>query len=272
MKIRLITSCDNPLLKRMRLVAARARRAPEDLVFAEGIRIVEEATVTGCTIVAALISERFGSTEREKAVLAAWAGRGIDTFQAGHSVVRSVSDVVTHQGVVALVRMPVQKLGEIKPCVHPLILCAWEVQDPGNLGVLIRSAAAAGASLVCTVAGTVSARNPKSVRSSAGALFRIPVVEGLTPEELLEYCRSRSISIYRTSARGEIPYSKADFQSPCAILLGNEGRGLPDAQWLSLPAVRIPMAPGIESMNVAAAGTVLLFEAYRQRTERVLTQ
>lgn len=272
MKIRLITSRDHPLLRKMRLVAARARRAPEDLVLAEGIRIVEEATVTGHAIVGALVSERFGTTEREKTLLAAWADRGVDLFQAGQSVVRSVSDVVAHQGAIALVRVPVRSLGEIELCANPLILCAWEVQDPGNLGMLIRSAAAAGASLVCTMAGTVSARNPKSIRSSAGALFRIPVVEGVSPEEFLEYCRRRSVRVYRTSVGNGIPYSEVSFCSPCAFLLGNEGRGLPAAQWVSLHAVRIPMASGVESMNVAAAGTVLLFEACRQRAERVTTR
>jgi TrmH family RNA methyltransferase len=266
MRIRLITSKHNPLLKRLRLAAARTRRAPPDLVIAEGMHAVEEATAAGCMIEVCLVSTRFGNAQSEKHILEEWSCRRIEIYQAPEPVVRSVSDVVTPQGVIALVRVPLRSLSEFKAFHKPLILCAWGVQDPGNLGTLIRTAAAAGAAMVCTLAGTVSPRNPKSIRSSAGAFFRIPVVEEATPEQFFMHCRTEAIVPYRTSPTHGIPYFEADFTHSCAVLLGNEGSGVPQGNGSSLPSLRIPMAPGVESLNVAAAGAVLMLEAHRQRT------
>jgi TrmH family RNA methyltransferase len=148
---------------------------------------------------------------------------------------------------------------------HPLILCAAGVQDPGNIGALVRSAAAAGADMVCTTSGTVSARNPKAVRASAGAIFRLPVVEHLPPPELRRYCEQRQIRMYRAEAEAAVDYRRVDLRESAALVLGNEARGAADPEWADAPAIRIPMAKGVESLNVAAAGAVLLFEAARQR-------
>lgn len=269
MKVRLITSRNNPLLKTMRHVSSQSRTAPADLVLAEGVRTVEEATRSGCSIEGVLFAAGFGCSEREKAILEACASRGADLYQAEGPAIRSVSEVVKPQGIVALVRLPVLTLAAVEPRTDSLILVASGVQDPGNLGTLIRTAAAAGATLVCTTPGTVSARNPKSVRSSAGAVFHMTVLERVTPSEFSEYCRGYDIHAYRTSAREGLPYFGASYRSSCAFLLGNEGSGIPEAAWASLPSLRIPMASGVESLNVAAAGAILLFEALRQREEGV---
>ena len=177
----------------------------------------------------------------------------------------SVSDVVTPQGIVALVCVPVRSLSEFDVCRDALILCAWGIQDPGNLGTLIRTAAAAGAAMVCTLTGTVSPRNPKAIRSSAGAFFRIPVVEDIVPEQFFAHCKAQAVTVFLTSADRGIDYSQANLKVRCAIIVGNEGGGVPRGDWSSLPSLRIPMAPGVESLNVAAAGAVLMFEAHRQR-------
>ncbi len=178
---------------------------------------------------------------------------------------RSVSGVVTPQGILALVRLPIRTLAGLELCANSLILVASGVQDPGNLGTLIRTAAAAGATLVCTTPGTVSARNPKSVRSSAGAVFHIAILEGVTPSEISDCCGRFGVHLYRTSAKEGLPYFEANFRGSCAFLLGNEGSGIPEAAWASHPSLRIPMSPAVESLNVAAAGAILLFEALRQR-------
>ncbi len=267
MKVRFIGSRDNPLLKTMRLVSSQSRKAPADLVIAEGIRTVAEAAKSGCSIDSVLFEAGFGGSDREKAVLETCIRRGVPLFQADGTAIRSVSDVVTPQGIVALVRLPVRTLSALAPRADALILVASGIQDPGNLGTLIRTAAAAGATLVCTTPGTVSARNPKTIRSSAGAVFHLTVVEGVTPSDFLNYCGKTSVHAYRTSAKEGIPYFQASFRSSCAILLGNEGSGIQDAAWTSLPPLRIPMTSGIESLNVAAAGAILLFEAHRQREE-----
>jgi TrmH family RNA methyltransferase len=266
MNVRFVTCRDNAILKTMRLVASQSRKAPADLVLAEGVRTVEEAARSGhCSIVTLLYASDFGRGGREKALLDTCLRRQVQLFQAGEQIMRKFSDVVTRQGVIALVRLPSRTMARLEPRPNSLTLLASGVQDPGNLGTLIRTALAAGASLVCTTPGTVSARNPKSIRSSAGAIFHISLVEGVTPPEFSDFCRRFGIQAYRTSAKEGLPYYEASFRSSCAFLVGNEGSGLAEMPWQSLPCLRIPMASGVESLNVATAGAILLFEALRQR-------
>jgi TrmH family RNA methyltransferase len=262
-----LTSKDNPLLKTIRLVTSGSHRAPKQLVAAEGIRVLEEVHKAGCEIEAVVFSGNFGSTAREKELLHAWQEKGIRAYQTSESLLASVSGVQTPQGAIALVHIPELSLDRALPRKDALILCACSIQDPGNLGTLIRTAAAAGANLVCTIQGTVSARNPKSLRSSAGAFFRLPLVEHVAASDFKDYCDSHAIRGYRADAREGIFHVKADLRSPCAILLGNEGGGMDCEEFAGFPAIRIPMAEGVESLNVAIAGAVILFEALRQRMD-----
>ncbi len=266
MPIRSLTSKSNRLIKKIRLVAQQARKAPVDLLLAEGIRALEEAVGAGLEIEAVLISDRYGSTDREQSLLESLLRASSNTCRVPDPVFSHLSGVQAPQGILALVRVQVLQLADMSLPDRPLVLCACGIQDPGNLGTLIRSAAAAGTALVCSLAGTVSARNPKAIRASAGALFRMPVVEQVSAQEFLEFCRRHSLPLLRSSARTGICYFNADLAQPCAILLGNEGSGLDESAWAGVPGVRIPMTPGVESLNVAAAGAILLFEARRQRS------
>jgi RNA methyltransferase, TrmH family len=267
MTVRLLTSKDNPLLKTIRLVAAQSRRAPADLVLAEGIRVVEEAVRTGHTIEAVLVSEQFGDGPREGAMLESIESGHVHVGRVAGSLFRTISDVVTPQGIVALVRLPRRALPDIEVPPNPLALVACGIQDPGNLGTLIRSAAAAGAAFVCTTRSTVSVRNPKCVRSTAGTLFRIPLVENVTPQAIVEHCSAWGIQLHRSAAGEGTDFTLADLRAPTGILLGNESQGLRAREWAAIPSLKIPMAAGVESLNVAAAGAILLFEARRQRME-----
>lgn len=266
MSIVRLTSKDSPLIKMIRLVASQARRAPSDLVLVEGLRSLEEAASAGCPIEAVLLSASFGADLREKQLLEAWASAGVRLYRAADSLISGLSDVRAPQGALALVRAPELRLKDVRLLYNPLILCACAVQDPGNLGTLIRAAAGAAAAMVCTTPGTVSARNPKAVRASAGTCFRIPVVERVPPREFLSYCREHEARVWRTDAHAGIACFEADLRSPAAILLGNEAQGISQPEWGTVPSIHIPMAPGVESLNVGTAGAILLFEAYRQRS------
>jgi len=118
----------------------------------------------------------------------------------------------------------------------------------------------------CALPISVSARNPKAIRSSAGSYFRLPIVEHADFPDFRGYCERHSIRLYRTDTQEGVIYTEADLKSPCAILLGNEGGGLAQEEFGDFPAIRIPIEEGIESLNVAAAGAVILFEARRQRS------
>ena len=260
-----LTSRDNPLLKTIRLVSSGSRRAPSQLVLAEGVRALEEATRSRYEIEAVVFSDDFGSSERERALLQAWRSKGVRLFRTGPKLFESVSGVQSPQGALALMRVPEKILSEIAPVPNALILCACEIQDPGNLGTLVRAAAAAGATMTCMTKGTVSARSPKSVRASAGLFFHLPVVEHVEIPELRDYCTRYSIRLYRTDTQQGCAYTETDLRSSCAIVLGNEAAGLSRSDLVEIPAIHIPMARGVESINVAMAGTVVLFEAFRQR-------
>ena len=261
-----ITSKDNALLKTIRLVVSESRRAPQQLVIAEGVRVLEEVQKTDCVVEAVLLSENFGKDSRELALLEAWQHNKIPLYQTSDILFKSLSPVQTPQGALALVRTSRFCLNAFHPKENTLILCASGVQDPGNLGTLVRTAAAADAGMVCTIKGTVSARNPKAIRSSAGSFFRIPLVEHLAATDFIRYCETHSIQIYRTDAGAGTPYTNLDLRKSCAIVLGNEGRGMRDSEFSQFPSLRIPIADAAESLNVAMAGAVIFFEAFRQRS------
>ena len=261
-----LTSKEHPLAKKVRLVAAQSRRAPQELVLAEGLRVLEEATSSGCEIEAVLATEDFGTREREKLLLSRWKSNGIPIARAAEPLLKSLSDVLTPQDALALVRVPILHLADLPSISNPLIFCACGLQDPGNLGTLLRTGVAAGASWGCSISGTVSARNPKVIRSSAGAFFRLPFVEHLQPSELLLYCKRRKIRMFQADPCAGARYTEIDFTQPTATLLGNEAKGMQGKEWSEVAKIRIPMAPGIESLNVATAGALLLFEAFRQRS------
>jgi RNA methyltransferase, TrmH family len=265
MTVSLLTSKYNPLLKTIRLITSGSRGAPEELAVAEGIRVLEEVTRLGCEMKAVVFAEHFGDDAREQKLLAAWLSKGIPAYKTGEKLFQSVSCVKAPQGAIALIQIPKFSLNHIVPSKNALILFACEIQDPGNLGTLIRTAAAAGASLACTSRGTVSARNPKAIRSSAGAFFRLPLVEHVEPNDFRDYCDLHSIQPYRTDTHEGILYTEADLRSPCAILVGNEGSGMTKEAFAEFPAIHIPMDEGVESLNVAIAGAILLFESFRQR-------
>jgi TrmH family RNA methyltransferase len=194
------------------------------------------------------------------------ARRGARIYHVPERLFSSISDVQTSQGILALADVPPVSLAGFVLPPNPLILCACGLQDPGNLGTLVRTAAAAGACLVCTMTGTVSARMPKTIRATAGAFFRIPVIEHLQPAAFFSFCRTRAIVPFLADVRGRQPYDLADYRRPCAILVGNEARGVDWPPGAEIQTVCIPMAPGAESLNVGTAGALVMYEAFRQRT------
>jgi len=260
-----LTSSHNPLLKTIRLAASGSRRAPRNLVVAEGIRVLEEVRKRRCGVEAVIITEEFGYSPREESLLQSWISQDVRVCRADARTFRSISDVETPQGALALVRIPEFSLEAHSLPHDALILFACGIQDPGNLGTLIRTAAAAGVSLVGTSKGTVMASNPKCIRASAGTYFHIPVIEHLELSVFEQYCSDHEVQIYRTDVRAGLPYTQMNLRARSAILLGNEGRGIARDTLMRVQTVHIPMAEGIESLNVATAGAILLFEAARQR-------
>lgn len=260
-----LTSRNNPLLKEIRRLYSGSHKEGSELVLAEGTRVLEEVIKSGCPVDAVIISEGFGSDPRERELYGIWLRNRTRIYRTTEKMFQSLSCVRTGQGALAVVRVPARPLPETS-IQSALILYASGIQDPGNLGTLIRTAFASGATFVCTSPGTCNARNPKVIRASAGTFFRCTPVENVSREAFIRYCLDRSITIYRSDPVNGIVHTEADLASSCAILLGNEGSGLTDDAFMRFPSIRIPMSHQVESLNVALAGAVLLFEAARQRS------
>ncbi|MCL5960860.1 MAG: RNA methyltransferase [Chloroflexi bacterium] len=187
----------------------------------------------------------------------------IDRFQATSKIIEVVSGTVTPQGIVAAVTYPVR--GTIDDYSKALLLVLDALQDPGNLGTILRSGEAAGATAVLLSEETVDPFNPKVVRAGMGAHFRLPILADLSWEEIREALDD--VTVVRAAEIGAPQaYFQVDWTAPSALIIGNEAHGLsPKARSLATDLISIPMVGGAESLNAAVAASVILFEALRQR-------
>ncbi len=184
------------------------------------------------------------------------------------SVLRSCVEVETPAGVAALAHPPQARLEEIwaSPAAGPaLVVAAAGLQDPGNLGTLARAAEAFGAQALVTLQGSVSCWRPKTIRAGAGALFRLPVLDGVEPGLWLDFCRRREAALLAAVPRRGRPPESLPWSGRICLLIGGEGAGLPRALERAATAVSLPMRPQAESLNAAVAGAVLLYLAWRGR-------
>jgi len=189
-----------------------------------------------------------------------------EAVQVPDRLFEQVAQTQNPQGIAGLVELPAHNLDAILRRRNLLLLVACGLQDPGNLGTLMRSAAAFGASALITLEETVSPFNPKAVRSSAGAIFRLPVLTGLAANELLPRLRAARVRIIAADRHSPSPLDQADLRGSLALMVGREASGLPPeiAREASL-LLSIPIRAGMDSVNVATAGSVFLYEAARQR-------
>jgi RNA methyltransferase, TrmH family len=288
-----IESRENRWLKRFRAaLSGDARRHNEDesegIAGVEGARLVETALRSGVEILAVLFSE---TGERHIPRLQQWIPAEARLLRSNDRLFAFASGTETPQGIAALVRPRAAAFDDLITGL-PLILVMAGVQDPGNVGTLVRTAEALGANGICVCAagdiGTANPFSPKALRSSAGAALRLPIIRGIAAPVLLAQLRIAGIQVYAAcpdeivdsaasgSARKPLAPWEIDWRQPVALLVGNEGAGLPgDLVRSAGGIVRIPHAAHpsaanqedspAESLNAAVAGSILLYEAARQR-------
>lgn len=278
----LITSRENRWLKEFRVALRGGVPTSSGAVGVEGVRLVEEALTSGCRVEAVLFSES-GEKHRERlAPLVGKAEMGFPVLRTTDRLFEGVADTEHPQGVAALV---VPKKAELEDVLAtpegvcaPLLVVLAGVQDPGNVGTILRTAAAFGATGVVTAAtgqsGTASPFAPKALRASAGAALHFPILTGMALGILLAQLKLNGIWTVASCVRGEEVGAMAPWEvewcEPVALLVGNEGAGLPEEVVHGADGrIHIPMATQVESLNAAAAATVVLYEAYRQRTKRL---
>jgi TrmH family RNA methyltransferase len=256
----MITSTQNDKIKLIRQLQADGKtRRQEEAFVVEGVRLLEEALASGWPARLLLHSGDLGI--RGQAVLDGFANRGILIEQAAPHVLQAASDTQTPQGLLAVLELRSLPL----PDKLDFVLIADGIHDPGNLGSMLRSAAAAGAQAVLLPAGGVDPYTPKVVRSAMGAHFHLPIAVQ-SWDDLSALLRRQALNVFLADAHGELAYTQADLRRPLALLVGGEAQGAgAQAHRLASQRISIPMAFGSESLNAAAAAAVLLFEVAHQR-------
>lgn len=182
------------------------------------------------------------------------------------SVFKSISDTVTPQGILCVVKQLRYDMEELLNANNPCVLILEDIQDPGNLGTIMRTGEGAGVTAVIMSKGTVDIYNPKTIRSTMGSIYRVPFLYTDDVKGLVGQLRDKGIGVYAAHLQDSTDYDKLSYKEGCAFLIGNEGNGLSDE--LSREAtqyIKIPMEGKVESLNAAVAASILMYEVYRQR-------
>ena len=262
-RLRRIEGRHNALVKDLRAAFAHAELTLDGYCAIEGMRIVEEAIRSGLKFKAVFF--RASAVNRAERLLPQLAAN-VETLLLPDKLFASAVLSETPQGVAALVRCKLFKLEDVlaRSQAGPLLAIAG-VQDPGNLGTILRSAEAFGAAGVLLGEGTVSPFNSKVIRASAGSVFRLPIVQGKLAATL-DPMRELGLRLIATSSHKGTPLDQANLTGPLALFIGSEGAGVPqDLLREMTETVAIPHSPNVESLNAGVAASIVLYEAARQR-------
>jgi len=265
--MRVMVAIDSPRNPQIRAAAAlrdRRDRVATGLALVDGARESLRAIGAGASVDTAFICPPLLRSDDALATEAALRARGIDALEVSERAFEAVAYGDRTDGIVLVVRAPSVRLEDLDPGDSPLILVTEDVEKPGNLGAILRTADAAGCDGVIAIGGA-DPFNPNVIRASAGTVFTVPFAAA-TGDEALVWLRGRAIRILAARVDAEALYTDADLRGPLAIVLGSEALGLSDA-WHApdVEAVRLPMLGVADSLNVAATAAILAYEARRQR-------
>jgi TrmH family RNA methyltransferase len=260
MRYKKITSLSNPLIKE----ALKAKKTGQrNTLIIEGHRLLEMALASGTEISRVFFTENYRSKNED--FLRHVSARASELIETTEQIISRISETDSPQGIAALMSYKTRALREISLASNPLIALCDGIQDPGNLGTIIRTADAAGADAVIILPGTCDPFMPKTIRATAGSIFNLPVLFA-EPEELVGWLRKRSIGLVVADAHASRTVYDADFRKPLAFVFGNEAAGVSEhLRKNSDSLVSIPIRGKAESLNVAASAAICLFEAVRQR-------
>jgi TrmH family RNA methyltransferase len=263
----MITSRTNPKIKEIRLLKQTKNRDAHGEYFIEGVRLVEEVLGEAGFVRQVLHSPRLEASSRGARLLSAARLRfqKAEWTEVDDEVLASISDTRNHQGILAVLKKREWDWKDLDSRKGP-VLCFHELQDPGNLGAIFRVLEAGGAAGLVLTSGSVDPYSPKVVRASAGSFLRLPFLISPSPETILKELRSRGYRIWAAAASDHSSFWEFDLSKPTALLLGQEGGGLPE-EWKTQAdgTLTIPMTSRIDSLNVAMAAGLIVYEAFRQK-------
>jgi TrmH family RNA methyltransferase len=252
----IITRRSHPLLKELRDIRDRT---PFGLLFLEGPKLVDEAIKASISLKTLIYAEDFKNLD----LLNRAKSRANSLFAVSASIFKSVSDLVEPQGILAIGEGPRWSWEQLLISKPAPILVLDGLQNPGNVSAVVRTAEAAGAAGIVTTPGTARLTSPKALRGASGSILRVPNLEHQRPDDILQQLSTSGYTVYAADKTAGRNYTQLNWNQPIAVVLGQEGGGISD-HWKA-EVVTIPMEKPVESLNVAAAAAVMLYEAYRQR-------
>ena len=256
----MITSTSNQQIKKLSLLMKKAKeRTEQGLFVVEGVKMFGEAPREW--LAGVYVSEQFVSNEEHRKLLS-----DVPYEIVADSVFRAVSDTQTPQGILAVVRMPKYTMDDMLRGDQTHLLILESVQDPGNLGTMVRTGEGAGITGVVMNRTTVDLFNPKTIRSTMGSIYRVPFVVADDLEQTLQMLKKKGVRLYAAHLKGQKQYDAFDYTEATGFLIGNEGNGLSDEIANAADSyIRIPMEGQVESLNAAISASLLMYECNRQR-------
>ena len=261
----MISSLQNDQVKYVVSLQRHKAREEAQLFVVEGWRFVEEAVRRNAPIKKVFFCEERVNLEWHS-LRKRLCERGIPFEEVDQRVLRKMSATEEPQGILAVVHQTTYTWSDLQIDGNSVLLILDGIKDPGNLGTILRTALASGVRYVCLTPGTVDLYNPKVLRSTMGAIFSLVLLSGYEPEDILDFCRHRGIRVFTGDIRGNSVYHTKLAEGPLALVVGNEGNGpSPSFKNSDVQCVTIPMSQDVESLNVAIATGILLYEIVRQR-------
>ena len=253
-----ITSKKNPIYKLIKTLSQKKVRENSGLFLIEGTRFLEEANNRGVKIKYLIMNETVENVPK--------INQGCQVLRLPNNLFKKVSDTVNPQGILAVAEQIEMSLTDIVLDANPMVVVLSGLRDPGNLGTIIRTSAAASAAAVLLTEGTVDLYNPKVIRSTMGSLFQVPIINGLDDNEAVKWLNYNSINIVVADLDSEEYYHSANLKKPFALVIGNENKG-PNNIWrkAAYKKIKIPILGSTESLNASVAAGIILYDAVRQR-------
>lgn len=264
----MLTSLQNEQVKYIVNLHKRKFREQTGEFLIEGWRFVEEAIHRNASIVKVFVCPD-RQTEGWPSLAEALEKKGIPVIMVDEKVIRKMSDTENPQGILAVIAQPQGTWADLQLEPEDILLVLDGIQDPGNCGTILRTALAAGIRNVCLTEGTVDLYNLKVLRSTMGAVFSLNILSHCQPEDIIAYCNEHKLKLVTADIDGDNLY-QAELPHPMVLVVGNEGKGpSPVFQQPEVNRVTLPMMNEVESLNVAMATGIILYEVVRRRTQGI---
>lgn len=259
MKSKFISSNQNPLIKNISLLQKKkTERKKQGVFIVEGIKVINDIP-ENYNVKYYITSENFNQQQLTKLEEEKW-------ITVTEDIYKSISDTDSPQGAMAVVEQKHQLLETIEVKDKTFCLVLENMQDPGNLGTVIRTAYGFGVDYIIVSKGSVDVYSPKTIRSTMGALFHVPIILDVEMEETLKVLKEKGMLLYTTALEESKPLFEADLSAQVALIIGNEANGASElAKEMADYKVHIPMPGGLESLNASIAASICMYEVMRQR-------